>query len=672
MNRSIFFALVPAIVAPLSVRSAETDGYQQVIRPFLKKYCMDCHNPEKQRGKLSLHDMQNVAQSKSTERWEKILEKLTLGEMPPKRALEPESAMRERVIHWIKSELHKVGKNVDEKFLLPGYANYLDHDKLFSAKGPTPIDVSGRLWRINPFVYSNRVSDITGDKTPTRPFNLKAGHGVRDYASMYKLDEPTTQMLLRAAKGIAAQQCTFTLEKGKLRGGRRTPKEILKIIEPQNANPTDEEIREVIIRQFHRVLQRDPTKQELTRFLEFTRKNFNEVDRIRGIRTTLTAVLLTPEALFRTEVGQGKPDKHGLVMLSPREIAFAIAYALTDEKPDGKLMEAAEKGRLSTKDEVKAQVQRLLNDPKTKKPRILRFFREYFEYPSAVDVFKEQKEFKHHRAQTLVNDTDQLIQYFIDKDKDILRELLTSNKSFVNHRKGRRGSERAEGGRQIHLSYSLPPDWKWTSEQPIEFPQEIRAGILTQPSWLVAFSDNFNNHAILRGKWIREKLLGGTVPDLPITVDAQLPNDDKLTLREKMEVTKQNYCWQCHQKMNPLGLPFEQYDHFGRWRGAELGKPVDTTGTIEDSGDERLEGPVSDPLSMLKKLANSDRVRQVFVRHAFRFWMGRNETLGDAWTLVQADKAYVENEGSLKALITSLLTSDSFLYRRKMASRSTR
>jgi hypothetical protein len=43
--------------------------------------------------------------------------------------------------------------------------------------------------------------------------------------------------------------------------------------------------------------------------------------------------------------------------------------------------------------------------------------------------------------------------------------------------------------------------------------------------------------------------------------------------------------------------------------------------------------------------------------------MGRNEILSDSPTLMAADQAYVDGGGSMKALITSLLTSDSFLYR---------
>ena len=189
-------------------------------------------------------------------------------------------------------------------------------------------------------------------------------------------------------------------------------------------------------------------------------------------------------------------------------------------------------------------------------------------------------------------------------------------------------------------------------------------GILTHPSWLVSHSDAMDNHAILRGKWIRERLLGGAVPEVPITVDAQLPDEPKNTLRERMRVTRVAECWRCHRKMDPLGLPFEMYNHLGLRRTTELGKPVDTSGAIIDSGDPSLDGPVKNALEMIDKLARSERVEQVFVRHVFRFWMGRNETLEDAPALQAGHRAYKENDGSMKALLTSLLTSDAFLYRK--------
>ena len=90
---------------------------------------------------------------------------------------------------------------------------------------------------------------------------------------------------------------------------------------------------------------------------------------------------------------------------------------------------------------------------------------------------------------------------------------------------------------------------------------------------------------------------------------------------------------------------------------------MDNSGAIERSDDTDLDGDVRGPLHLAEKLAASQRVEQVFVRHAFRYFIGRNETLADGPVLVAAHQAYVDNNGSMQALIASLLTSDAFLYR---------
>ncbi len=196
-------------------------------------------------------------------------------------------------------------------------------------------------------------------------------------------------------------------------------------------------------------------------------------------------------------------------------------------------------------------------------------------------------------------------------------------------------------------------------------PEGQRLGILTHPAWLVSHSDAMDNHAIHRGIWVRERLLGGGIPDVPITVDAMLPDEPDKTLRERMHVTRAKSCYVCHEKMDPLGLPFEMYNHVGLFRTTEQDKPVDTSGKIVDSGDSELDGPVKNAIEMIKKLAESERVEQVFVRHAFRFWMGRNETIHDGPVIRAAHKAYRDSGGSMKALIKSLVTSDAFLYRKR-------
>ena len=91
---------------------------------------------------------------------------------------------------------------------------------------------------------------------------------------------------------------------------------------------------------------------------------------------------------------------------------------------------------------------------------------------------------------------------------------------------------------------------------------------------------------------------------------------------------------------------------------------MDTSGYLDGTFDNALDGEVADAFDLIDRLAQSDRVRQSIIRHAFRFFIGRNELLSDSKTMIDADNAYVNSGGSFKAVIVSLLTSDSFIYRK--------
>jgi hypothetical protein len=130
--------------------------------------------------------------------------------------------------------------------------------------------------------------------------------------------------------------------------------------------------------------------------------------------------------------------------------------------------------------------------------------------------------------------------------------------------------------------------------------------------------------------------------------------------------------------MNPLGYAFEMFDDFGRWRDREnmeglpkegkhfQTRPINTMGWLDGTGDSALDGEVTDAVDLVNRLAKARRVQQSFIRHAFRYWMGRNEMLSDSKTLIEAEKAYAENGGSFQAMLISLLTSDSFIYRKQL------
>jgi hypothetical protein len=500
---------------------------------------------------------------------------------------------------------------------------------------------------------------------------------------------------------------------------------------------TDERLRAAVDYLFEALTFRPPRKDESDAYLTIVKQSIEKLGKEDGAVLGLSSIFLDRDALFRPELAEhGTPDQYGRVMLQDWELGLAVNHALQYIKPDEILRKAIVEGRMRTREDVKREVERMLADDSIRKPRILRFFRDYFDYDLGGYICKDSKALadtgvstrgtSHYRAMfDATASTDRLIELILHEDKDVFRQLLTTDKVVATRTDnvyfGKRLSREeraasiaaakkaeAEAAKKEAAELEIwlkanpgkePPKPKKKNNQEsgnhsvaeanlsgpkiyarvsrrsfgngsmkperilATAPEGQRQGILTHPSWLVSHSDAMDNHAIRRGRWIRERLLGGGIPDVPITVDAMLPDEPHNTLRERMRVTRESYCWTCHRKMDPLGLPFEMYNHAGLYRETELDTPVDTTGEIIDSGDSALDGEVANAIEMIQKLANSERAEQVFVRHAFRFWIGRNETLNDAPVLQQAYHAYRDSGGSMKALLTSLLTSDAFLYR---------
>lgn len=475
----------------------------------------------------------------------------------------------------------------------------------------------------------------------------------------------------------------------------------------EGATVTDDRLRAAVGYLFEALTFRPPSAAESDDYLQLVKDSIAKIGEEDGVFMGLSSIFLDRDALFRPELAAaGMPDEHGRVMLQDWELGLAVNHALRFIKPDEELRNAIDAGRMRTREDVEREITRMLEDDRFRKPRVLAFFRDYFDHDLGGSICKDTRALAatgvpaggtaHHQAMfDATASTDHLIELILDKDEDVLRELLTTQQVVAtgtdNIYFGRRLTDEErraalaaepEGkpkrgvnanvaaakltGPPVHVRVSRP-SFGLGSMKPervlATVPEGQRLGILTHPSWLVSHSDAMDNHAIHRGIWIRERLLGGGIPDVPITVDAQLPDEPQKPLRERMRVTRETYCWSCHAKMDPLGLPFEMYNHAGLYRTHELGKPVDTSGEIIASGDPTLDGPVEDAIDMVRKLAESERVEQVFVRHAFRFWMGRNETLHDAPVLRAAHRSYRDSGGSMKALITALVTSDAFLYR---------
>jgi Protein of unknown function (DUF1588)/Protein of unknown function (DUF1592)/Protein of unknown function (DUF1585)/Planctomycete cytochrome C len=793
--------IVPAIAifcGLLSVALGETyvpgqeinDEYASVARNFLTNYCSDCHGKTDPAGNLSLVDPIPVDEVNAAI-WKSIWAQVSLKEMPPKDASQPEVIERLKFTDWIVGQLSR-GLNDKGGFrdhLDPNKANFLDHDLLFD---PLPEGIQlvptfspSRLWRVTPQEHMTRLNELInteptydpeksglrshGDEVPTNhggelklyfgvdsilswqggtvayatavksaPSVLSSARnrGLENYPDFYTVNSAETIQIMGVAEDIIRFMAYGPLSiaepyqitdrpasiadkmKGDLRG---LPTSIVyspKFIRPMTPvydlmkeEVTDSRLRAAVEYLFEALTFRPPNHDESDEYLRLVQQSIEKLGKEQGVVLGLSSIFLDRDALFRSELAaHGKPDRNGRVMLQDWELGLAVNHALRYIKPDEELRNAIVEGRMRSREDVKREVERMLADDAIRKPRIIRFFREYFDYDLGGYICKDTKSL----AQTGVNtqgdahyfamfeataSTDRLIELILQEDRDVFKQLLTTDKvvatktdnvyfgtqrsksefaASINEEKPKQPSKKQSKAPATIVEADLtgPPTFarvsrrsfgngSMTPERVIAtVPDGQRLGILTHPSWLVSHSDAMDNHAIHRGRWIRERLLGGGIPDVPITVDAMLPDEPNSTLRHRMRVTQASYCWTCHQKMDPLGLPFEMYNHAGLYRTKELDEPVDTTGKIIDSGDPMLDGEVRNAIELIHKLAESQRAEQVFVRHAFRFWMGRNETLNDSPILQQAYRDYKENGGSMKALITSLLTSDAFLYRK--------
>jgi len=785
MQRILTAFILAAITSPLFAAENPQSALENKVRSFVNSHCVRCHGAKVQEGELALHNLStDLSKTDAANTWAKVFEKLQLGEMPPEDEPQPNAADKKAFMEALQVELAHAGIELDnERLLRPEFGNYVDHEKLFDGSVTALPATTARVW-LRKSVSAANPGEFT------------------DYAALKQLDEAATQRDLRQIE-TGLQQVISAIKEGKRSiNGKYRLAEIVRSrnraeggIDLSGKTPaTREAIQSDVRLAFDALGRPEPSPQQLAYYADFVEGVIAKQDNEAGFRALLMALELDAASLYRSELGEGDVDEHGRRLLSPREIEGAYAYLFHSRS-----VPRIEPDQLLSREGIDKFAREVV-DSEYSMDTYRRFFRQYFNYLPAMEVFKGERHARHHlrkrfMGSVLVNELEGLIYYIVESDRDVFRRLLTTDRIFVPFRgvqnsfsprygvtniswatethpldrfeftflrklpllkddfpelhrwarddaewdwAWRRTGDLTKGdtladGRKVarftggavetlgHLDYYgidptpeaieqiagqvvlLPADPKQQDGnekgeqlarfEPMKSPVP-RAGVLTHPAWLVANSTFDHSDVVRRGKWIREKLLGGTIPDVPIGVNAAVPPDEDKTLRERMQVTRDQYCWRCHVKMDPLGLPFELYDDFGRYRGPYKGLPessmtardhgidglgrppyglerrpdgewvkLDASGEITGSGDPQIDGKVDNAIDLMHRLAESERARQVFVRHAFRFFLGRNETLRDSKTLIEADRAYVESGGSFKALVHSLVTSDSFLYR---------
>jgi len=517
---------------------------------------------------------------------------------------------------------------------------------LFACESPGPQPSEARLVRLSGSQFARAVDvlrrgrsananrDRDGNAVPS-PFQApNSADRFTTVASSYFIGEGETSTVLQSASSVAVEVASDLVRAGASCA----------------ADGFDEDCaRSLIAEKGALLLGRELDADELDTYVGLaTDSRVSVLGTETALATTMEALLSSPSFLFRTELGE--PAGGGTFKLTSYEIASALSYTLTDGPPDEELWRAAVEGRLTEPTEIEAQVQRLLS-PLDQSDALARFIREYFRYDEAESVAKELQDFPFHDAESLQEDTSLFVREALKRsgETSLLETLLTADWGFV----------RAATTESYNFSGSMPQDG---TPELIAFGSDKRTGIMTQPSWLVAFSQIDHNDAIRRGKFIRESLLCGSIPAIDISMVSPLDLSEDKTMRESLEQHRTDpSCAGCHSLMDPLGLAFAAFDHVGRERDMEAGRAVDESGELTGTGDQ--DGPFDGVSDLMWKLAASETVRQCLVVHAYEYFRGARRGQADGCALQEADDALKAADGNLVALISEFFASDEFVIR---------
>ncbi len=612
----LFVSLAPAC------RAAEPAGqasFARDVAPLVAKYCARCHGTVKPKGGVSLvKDVDDSAVLKNRDLWVKVADNLRSGDMPPAGAKRPTAAEMEAWNRWL------------DAVVLKG-----------ECTGPAdPGRVTIR--RLNRAEYNNTIRDLVGIKfQPAKDFpSDDVGYGFDSIGDVLSLPPLLMEKYLAAAEKIVDEAF-------------KTP-ELRRRLLPRDGRERGAHYQN--LKQFAtRAWRRPATDEETRRLMRFVQLAREQGDNPTvGVRMALQAVLVSPHFLFRVELDdRAKPgaDHRALTQagspINSWELASRLSYFLWSSMPDDELFKLARENKLREPGVIESQVKRMLRDPKA---RALadNFASQWLNIRGLAGFSPDPKRFPTFTAelrQDMLRETEMFFLNVLREERGIL-DFLDADYTFVNERLARH--------------YGLA-GVKGVSFRKVSLAGTPRGGLLTHASVLAVTSNPTRTSPVKRGKWILENILGTPPPPPPPDVD-ELKEDGeaKGTLRQQMEIHRKNpTCAACHQRMDPLGFGFENFDAIGAWRTREGRHEIDAGGVLPDGS--TFKGPTELRKILLKK---KDHFASCLTDKLLTYSLGRGTERSDRCTIEAIVKKIAKDDYKFTSLIVEIVKSDPFQKRR--------
>jgi hypothetical protein len=368
-----------------------------------------------------------------------------------------------------------------------------------------------------------------------------------------------------------------------------------------------------------------------------------------GIEMAVGAVLVNPLFYFRIEADPPGVSSGSAYRVSDFQLASRLSFFLWSSVPDDELLDLAERGELGRPEVIRAQVKRMLADPRSRS-LVTNFAGQWLHLRNLEAITPDLRlfpDFDDNLRQAFRRETELLFEEIVREDRSVL-DLIASEHTYLNER--------------LAKHYGIPHVYGSRFRRVDLGADHVRGGLLRQGSVLMVTSYATRTSPVIRGKWILENLLGTPPPPPLANVPALKDNtvSSSLSVRERLAEHRANAaCASCHNKMDPIGFALENFDAVGRWRSLEEGRPVDATGGLPDGS--RLKGVDGLERALLKR---PELFVGTLTEKLLTFALGRGVQTYDAPAVRKIVREAREHGYRFSSIIEAIGTSTAFQMRR--------
>lgn len=591
--------------------------FSKQIKPFIKKYCIDCHqNRRPTEAGLSFDPaLRTPGHAAFSEKWKKSAARVKTHDMPPDGLDQPTDEERQMFAEW----LQKV------KFLSP--------------KDPGPFVIR----RLTKTEYGNTLHDLLGvdpNIVASLPDEV-SGEGYLNSLSPLQLEQYLAISENVLNQVLAPEGDPPTKIQKQLFGEPTTSE--------SNASAKARKVARSLARKAYR---RPPSAAEVEVLLKvFDLGQQNNLSYYASCRLMLKAILVSPQFLFITPAKEVETEK-GIVPLDDFQLASRLSYLLWATMPDEELMALADQGKLHEIPVLKDQVTRMLMDPRSR-ALFDGFGAQWLKLGDLQTRTFDPEKFPQMTTamRTAMYDEARLFFESIVRENRSIANFIDSDFTFLNE--------------NLASIYGLEKTVTGPEMRKVKLTNGNRGGILGMPGVLAATSFPNRTSPVNRGVWVLEQVLGDHVPPAPPNVPALEKQDQKqvanLTLRERTELHRSEaVCANCHRLLDPIGFGLENFDAIGRWRDQDdNGQAIDASGELPGG----------------KHFSNPKELKTIIAEHNAKFSRNLVERLL-AYALCRRLEGYDEividelmqkiakDDYRMQTLITEVVTSYPFTHRR--------